>query len=279
MEPSAGRLKALQSEVERLTHYLTALPPDAWNHPSACARWQVADVVAHLAAQALYNVDRLSRGLHGDTTPPEGWLPVSTHDEEAFAEGMAQRAIAERIRLGDQLLTTFIVGNDALHQLLTGLAPQDWEALCYHPAGLVTVRTMVDMRLTELAMHGWDIRSQLDPIAHLAPESFSALLGTIPRAVRRAFRPDPSRAHPIRYRFCVTAPITTTTDIVLSREGARVEPAGEAIADVLFRCATETYVLIVFGRCPLEGAMAAGKVVVEGDQALASVFGQSFKGG
>jgi len=60
MDPSAGRLKALQSEIERLTHYLTALPPDAWNHPSACARWQVADVVAHLAAPALYPV------CHGD---------------------------------------------------------------------------------------------------------------------------------------------------------------------------------------------------------------------
>ena len=39
-------------ESERLTQYLTALPPEAWRKPSACDRWEVRDVVAHLAGQA-----------------------------------------------------------------------------------------------------------------------------------------------------------------------------------------------------------------------------------
>jgi hypothetical protein len=35
----------------------------------------------------------------------------------------------------------------------------------------------------------------------------------------------------------------------------------------------------MFGRRPLEAAIATGEVTVEGDYALATAFGQSFQGG
>ncbi|MGH7753717.1 MAG: maleylpyruvate isomerase N-terminal domain-containing protein, partial [Gemmatimonadales bacterium] len=168
MDTPESRLAALQAEAQQLTQYLTTLPPEAWSHPSACTRWQVADVVAHVATAGLLFTESLTRGLQGDSSPPAGWVPGGARDEDAFAEELAQRAIASRRQLGEQLLATFIQGNTALHQLLTGLTPHDWATVCYHPAGPRTVWAMVEARTTELAMHGWDIRSQLEPIAHLS---------------------------------------------------------------------------------------------------------------
>ena len=56
-------------------------------------------------------------------------------------------------------------------------------------------------------------------------------------------------------------------------------PTGQAEVDVCFRCEAEPYILVMFGRRPLEAAIATGEVTVEGDHALATAFGQSFQGG
>jgi hypothetical protein len=193
---------------------------------------------------------------------------------------MAQSALAHRVQLGAHVLATFIASNEALHQQLTALAPQAWEALCYHPARLMPVHLLVEHRITEVAMHGWDIRAPSDPSFHLAPESFPAFLTIIvERVVTRAFRPDARRARPIGYRFVATGPLTTTTDILLSADGARVVPTGHAEVDVCFRCEAEPYILVMFGQRPLEAAIATGEVTVAGDHALATAFGQSFQGG
>ena len=72
MASAADRVTLLQKESTRLTHYLHALPQEAWSRPSACAQWQVQDVVAHLVGGAELYAGSISRGLRGDTSPPEG---------------------------------------------------------------------------------------------------------------------------------------------------------------------------------------------------------------
>ena len=49
-------------------------------------------------------------------------------------------------------------------------------------------------------------------------------------------------------------------------------------ADVTVRCDAETYVLLVYGRLDMEAASAAGRLVVQGERALAMAFGQWFRG-
>jgi uncharacterized protein (TIGR03083 family) len=63
METLADRVALVQAESVRLTQYLHALPADAWRQPSACAQWQIQDVVAHLAGAAEFYIDTLSRGI------------------------------------------------------------------------------------------------------------------------------------------------------------------------------------------------------------------------
>ena len=52
MSTKAELVNVVQTESERLQQYLTALPADAWRKPSACALWDIRDVVAHLSAIA-----------------------------------------------------------------------------------------------------------------------------------------------------------------------------------------------------------------------------------
>ena len=47
MDALKSCVKFIQEESEQLTHYVNGLPPDALNHPSACTRWEVGDVIAH----------------------------------------------------------------------------------------------------------------------------------------------------------------------------------------------------------------------------------------
>jgi uncharacterized protein (TIGR03083 family) len=276
MSTDADRAQALHDEAQRLEAFLRTLPPAEWQRPSRCDHWQVADVVAHLIEDR--HADRITRGLHGDLTP-SGFVPRGTLHTDAWRASIVHHPITLRRQLGDALLAAFCAENAHVDTLLTGLQPEEWETLCYHPPGPLTVRDLVTLRLTEVAIHGWDIRASFDPQAALSEASVLVLVTTIPRVVRRAFRPDATRTRTVRYRLHMTEAVAARLDIVLSRAGATVEPARTAKADVTCHSDTATAVLVIFGRLTLAEAIADGRVHVEGESELVDAFGQSFPGG
>ena len=145
------------------------------------------------------------------------------------------------------------------------------------------VRQFLAMSLQELVLHGWDIRSRLAPTAPLSPESFPALLELIATSrtsgfLNWAFRPGTRLSTPIRYRFIVTGIVPSRVDIVVEGDQARIAEAGDPPASATFHCDTETYLLVMYGRLTLDAAIAMGRMVVEGDQAVVTAYGQWFKG-
>src|SRR3989454_12543189 len=102
MSTQAASVTVVQAESERLTQYLAALPEDAWSKPSACALWEVRDVVAHLITAASLYTDCITRGLRGDTSTPAGRLEphifnaASQEERQRMATAAAQRTIARR---------------------------------------------------------------------------------------------------------------------------------------------------------------------------------------
>ena len=280
MDAPEEQVELVRAESERLKQYLSSLPPNAWNEPSACDRWQVRDVVAHLAGGAEFYATMISRGLQGDASPPEG-LPaaggVNASTINEMNEMNAQRAISYSERLGDQVLPTFTATNDKLNQLFAGLDRKDWNTPCYHPmAGTIPAQTFMSLRLRELAMHEWDIRSTLEPAPHLSTDSLPIFMQAMPRVFRRSFRAGSRLSIPIRYRFDLTGAVTLKTDIVVEGDQAHMQDAGEPTADVTFGCDTEIFVLLMFGRIALEAAISEGHVSVEGDREQATQFGQWF---
>jgi uncharacterized protein (TIGR03083 family) len=283
MATFAERLNVLSEESERLNQYFRALPPEALTKPSACAQWQVQDVIAHLVSVAEFYASAVERGLQGETAALGGRPPAGTGTGASAAEGIAQRSIAARQSLGDRLLATFAATSDHLHQTLAGLTPAERQQPCYHPGGMVAAQDFIELRLKELGVHEWDIRAGLQPEAHLSPACFAAILATISESIasgslRWAFWSGPKPATPVRYRFVIAGPGPSKPDLVIDGQTMRMEEAGATSPDVTFRCDTETYILLVYGRLNLEAAIASGRLRVEGDRQLASDFGQWFRG-
>ena len=283
MKAFADRVQLLQSESERIQHDLQALPADAWSRPSICPEWQVQDIVAHLVSVAEFYADNIARGIQNDTSAPAGRPPAGAINAEAAAPAIAQRSIEARKSLGDRLLPTFEATSTHLTQSLAGLTPQEQGKPCYHPGGIVEAQQFIGLRLKELALHEWDIRASLESDPHLSPASLPAILEVISESIasgslRWAFWSGPTRSSPVRYRFVIAGDGPGKSDLVIDGNTVRMDDAGDTQADVTFRCDTETYVLLVYGRLNLDEAFASGRLIAEGDDELARLFGQWFRG-
>ena len=280
MQNSAERVEVLRQEVATFKERVAALSPEDWDRPSACDGWSVADVVAHLSGQAF--ALNVSRGLQGDYSPPAGAAPVTEHNEDEFARNIFQRAFNTRAEAGDHLQEVLFQRLDESVDVFTGVADRQWDNLCYWPPGPEPVHTMLDMRISELTMHAWDVCSRFDPDYRLSDGSVRVLMDTVNRAARRAFRPDPTIPAPQVYRFVIDRPITVVYELVIANEEivlrqAQDEPDGGA--DVTFKCDGETYVMVMYGRLTPDEALVSGKMDWDGNERLALGFGARFLGG
>jgi uncharacterized protein (TIGR03083 family) len=283
MATPADTVKLLIAESDRLIQYLTTLPPEAWRTPSACTRWEVRDVVAHLANQGEFYADAIRRSLQGDPSPPGGRPAPGSVNAAADAERIAQRTIAKRKELGDQVLDAFRTTNDQLNRLLASLGPEDWEKPLYYVSlGIAPMRFRPSIRLSELVLHGWDIRSRLTSDAPLTAESLPVLVdlvfGPLLAPPSWLFVPGPRLPAPLRYRWALTGVGTREQDIVINGERVRVESAGAAAATMTFHGDMETFVLLMFGRLPLSEALTQRRLVATGEAAQVDAFAQWFRG-
>src|SRR5262249_36645270 len=159
MATQAELVTVLQTEFERLKQYLATLPTDAWTKPSACALWEVRDVVAHLIFEANSYTDWITRGLRGETSTlarrpePGSFHTVSQEARQQIATAAAQRMIAFRERLGQELLDVFGHTGDHFNDLVARLSPHEWESPCSDARGMLPVRFLVRAMIFERAMH------------------------------------------------------------------------------------------------------------------------------
>jgi hypothetical protein len=133
------------------------------------------------------------------------------------------------------------------------------------------------MRLTELAMHAWDIQSALDPAVALFPDSFPVFMERIPGMVSLLrVRPGARRLVPLRCRFALTGAVPSQYDMIMAADQVRIEPGGVTAAHVTCCCDTETFVLLMYGRLAPQAAVSSGRLVVDGDRELITTFGTWF---
>ena len=267
------RVELVKFESRRIQQYLGILSAEDLARPSACHAWEVRDVVAHLIGGVDLFAANISRGVQGDPTPPEGFPPAGVRSLMARLEAGAQRAISLRESLDDQLLTTLAARCEDLTQLLEGLTDEDWQKLCYHPGKVIPVAAYVDLRLAELAIHEWDIRSKLDVSTELSSLCLPAVMDFIPAfVVGTMFRPGIDQTETVRFRFELTGAVPGSRDIVAENGNVYMESARATTANVTIRCDTETFALLVYGRTSLAQAESGGRLTVEGDRELASLI-------
>jgi len=285
MSTQAECVTVLQTEFERLKQYLVALPADAWTTRSACALWEVRDVVAHLIFEANYCTDCITRGLQEDTSTPEGrpepgsFDTTSQEERQQMAAVAAQRMIAVRESLGQELLDVFCQTGDHFNHLVARLSPHEWETPCYDPRGLLPVSALVNEGVFELAIHSRDIRSVREPSAHLSPEALTVMPDLIAERLHWRFLPNAKLPTPIRYRFAFTGTRTSTWDIVVEGDTAHMAPATDATpANATFSCERETFALLMWGRIGFDAALGDKRIIPTGDMAIAQAFKKWFRG-
>ena len=279
MDADDARREEIARAARRLEDFLQTLGPEQLGQQSACEGWTVADVVAHMVERGGPIPNQIERGLAGDLSPTPGVSTAPPDSEDQFRVDLAHNAVALRRELGDRLLDEFARVNREFDRVLALVQPEDWEKLCYHRLRPETVRAKVDIRIAELAMHEWDIHWAFDRDASLAEDSLPGLVSASGRAVRRAFRSDPSRTRPVRYRFALSGSGATDVDVVLALEGASFEIGVSGEPDVVFRCSSATYAMVIFGRWKLDAAIGRGMATVEGEARLVNEFMAAFVGG
>ena len=281
MNADDERKEEIARAAQRLEGFLQTLGPEQLTQQSACEGWTVADVVAHMVERGGPIPGQIERGLAGDLSPTPGVSDAPPASEDQFRVDLDHSAVALRRELGDRLLAEFARVNREFDRVMGLVQPGDWDKPCYHRLRPETVRAKVDIRIAELAMHEWDIHWAFDREASLAEDSLPGLVSASGRAVRRAFRPDPARTRPVRYRFALSGQGATKLDVVLAPEGAgfQIEPSPESGPDVTFRCSSATYSMVIFGRQKLGEAIQRGQVIAEGDEGLIKDFMDAFVGG
>ena len=277
MGPPLELISLLESEADLFTTYLSTLSEKDWLRPSACEGWNVSHVVAHVTGQDFSL--RIRRGLSGDTSPPPGSPAVEDHDEDKFAEVIFERAFSTAEALGYSLLTELSSRLYDSIEVFKSVSGDQWGTLCYWPPGPETIRTMLEMRISELTMHAWDVRSELELDYHLSPLSVHVLCDTVPRAIRRAFRPDPEIDSVLRYRFNLIDLPDKVQDVIVNADGCYLEANSNESVRTSFSCKAESYVLIMYGRLKMKDALGSGLLECEDGTEFAMEFGNRFIGG
>ena len=276
IDSSTALVNLIESESERIKEYVSALPPEALERPSPCELWNVGEVIAHLIWFAEIYGGMMERGLRGDLSPTDGFPAVpGTLSGTAISELYGRSAIDLRRSLGEKLLPAFCERYDWLNDLLQGIGPEDWDKPCYHTLSIRPVENFIPVIISELAVHEWDIRSTLEPSPRLSEKSLPALMEKLPSNRRPwsiPFETTATPSGPIHYRFDLDGAVSGSQDIIVENGSARLEPAGDAAADVSIRCQSELLVLLMYGRLTLEIASAAGLAEVEGDIEMVSSF-------
>ncbi len=268
------RITLVRSEADQLQQYLSDLPNTAWERPSACDLWTVADVVGHLTWAADYFMATISNGIKGNQSPVLDWPAPGSLPPAGFADFIAQKAIEARQEFGDGLVSAFFERNSQLQELVSRLTPEELDQPCFSPSAARPARDFVSIRVRELSVHGWDIQSRLETSAGLSEASLPVVLEQVPQWLAgrglSEYRPPVGRDS-ARYRLDLAGASSPRFDILATRDGCNLEDAS-GDPDVTLRWDGEATGLLAYGRLRLESALSRGAAPPLGDQQLAADF-------
>jgi uncharacterized protein (TIGR03083 family) len=275
-------ISTVQSEADSLTQFLETLLADDWERLSACKRWTIRAVAAHIVWATTYYADAISRGIKGDDSHlpdrPPGDAPAAPPE---LSDYFYQQAMDTRDQLGDDLMQVLRSRLQALTNLMASLSPEQWEVSCAFYkfiSSTCPAHAFLSLAIQELAIHGWDIRSRFDKSTTISEPSLAFLMERL--TARASFLTQPIDIDPqvlVRYRFNFGADSALRYDLSIEGGKERMEPATDSLADVTIYCDRATFVLLLFDRFRLDSAISQGRVTIEGDESLARVLGQSLR--
>lgn len=238
-------MRALRASHDRLAGLVAGLDGDGLRAQSHDKGWTVADVLSHLGSGAEIFSLILTAGLSGAEPPgPEDFKPVWDAWNARPAREQAERSVA---------------ANEALIARAEALAPG--ERAAFHVTMLgrmpLDLAGVLGMRLSEHAVHTWDVAVAFDPGAKVAPDAVGLLVDRLPMMAGFTGK---KAAAPVTVAVTTTGPERAFT---LDTGGVTLAPAaagGAAAASLALPA--ETFLRLVYGRLDDEAGVTASGVTL-----------------
>ena len=270
------KIQIVRALSNDLAGFLHTLPEGVWRDPelygSACDQWYMADVVAHVIDISIMKTMSIERAIQGSTGPPIGYRRLT-------AEERTQSVVSLRDAYYEDLFPEFNTACLRFNRLIAGLEPGQYDLPAWHPATMMTVERLIDLRIMELAVHGWDVRYGIDRNAAINPVAVPFLKGWVHRWLRAGFRPPKDLESEFRVRFILSDTDSESNDLTVAANDFRLDASDlAAAADATLELDSSSYILFLMGRLPLRRNVRRGRINLEGDETTAERFPEWFRG-
>jgi uncharacterized protein (TIGR03083 family) len=222
-------VSALRASHDRLSVIVAGLDADGLRAQSYDKDWTISDVLSHLGSGA----EIFSLSLEAGVTGVE---PPTMADFQPIWDSWNARSPEEQQELS-------IATNEALVSRVESLTPAEREAFSITMFGRMTLDLagFLGMRLSEHAVHTWDVAVALDPDARIAPEAVGLLAVRLPMMTGFMGK---KQDEPSVVAVSTTDPAVTFT---LDTGGVTLSPGSTGAAASLTLPA-EAFVRLVYGR-------------------------------
>jgi uncharacterized protein (TIGR03083 family) len=222
-------LRSVRRSHDRLAAQVQGLAASDLDRPSYCAGWTIAQVLSHLGSQAEIFSLFLEAGLQRSESPAQS----------AFApiwEAWNARTP------GDQAADS-IAANEGLLRRLEGLSEEQLSSFRLALFGMdLDAAGLLRMRLSEHAVHAWDVAVALDPQAEVAADAVELLVDGLPEMAARLGK---AASRPARVAITTSAP---QRHFLLTTDGVRLEAGTDAAARASVELPAEVLLRLVYGR-------------------------------
>jgi uncharacterized protein (TIGR03083 family) len=233
VEPSPQVLiAALRHSNERLASLVRAVDKDFLTSRSYCTDWNVAQVLSHLGSGAEIALLMLESALSGEPLDRSVFAPIW---DAWNAKTPAQQA------------ADCLPADEAHISRLEGLTDAELDSISVDFFGLkLDAAGVVRLRLSEHAVHTWDVAVAIDPEAVVAPDAVALLTDQLPWLTERTGR---AGDQPLRVRLRGSNPdldrLLEVTDKVTL---APWQAEGTGPVDGEIRMPTEGLLRLFYGR-------------------------------
>ena len=221
--------QAVRASQDRLATLVDELDEADLVRPSYDDGWTVADVLSHLGSQAEIFLLFVDAGLSGTEAPTseafgpiwDTWNSKAPVDQVADSIAVNEAFVRRLEALDDEQLGTFSLS----------LFGMDLDA-----AGLLR------MRLSEHAIHSWDVAVAFDEGATIPLDAAEILVDALGATVERVGQPTEV---PLHVAVATSAPALS---LVLETEGVRLTPGDASGTGSRIEIAAEALIRLVYGR-------------------------------
>jgi uncharacterized protein (TIGR03083 family) len=234
-------LRALRGSHDRLVGIVGPLDADGLRRMSYASEWTIAQVLSHLGSQAEIFSLWLDAGLSGGAAPGnEAFVPIWDVWNARSPEDQATESVAV---------------NEALVARLEALSPAELESIQLALFGMtMDAAGLLRMRLSEHALHSWDVAVAFDPAARVAPDSVDLLIDGLTTMMAWMGK---KAADPAVIAITTTGP---AREFTLNTGGVALTPgAGDGEAAGSIDLTAEALLRLVYGRVD-DSAVASGEV-------------------